>query len=326
MIRWAVSIGLATACVFVGVANAAAPVPKPKPIRGASLDPQAAIAELMTGGQTRLGPNVAAYAPATGSADITTQSGDVALYLVGKLSDGGTPVSAGLIWRVFGEIPDETGALPLIKKAEGGDQDLRLDPGRYVVHVSYGRAAVSRLVDLRRPVTSETFVLGAGGLQLDAVMEGDDRSLAHATSFEVFINEASSKRRIGVVDAGEIARLPAGSYHVISRYGDVNAVRSADVVVKAGKLTRVSLRHKAGTVRLRLVRNHGGEAIADTAWSIYTDDGKRVFERVGAHANVTLEAGRYAVVAKHRDSEFSQTFDVGSGEEMDVTVLARRLF
>ncbi len=51
---------------------------------------------------------------------------------------------------------------------------------------------------------------------------------------------------LGDIRAGAIARLPAGVYHVVSRYGGLNAVRSADVTVDAGKLTRVSLRHAAG--------------------------------------------------------------------------------
>ena len=97
------------------------------------------------------------------------------------------------------------------------------------------------------------------------------------------------------------------------------------MTVDAGKLTRVSLRHAAGTVRLKLVRDTGGEALANTAWTVYSDDGQPIYERVGAHANVTLAAGRYEVVASHRNVEFRRSFTVKSGDEADVVVRATRL-
>jgi len=96
-------------------------------------------------------------------------------------------------------------------------------------------------------------------------------------------------------------------------------------VVEAGKLTRVSMRHTAGTVNLRLVRETGGGAIANTAFTIFTDDGRRVFDRRGAHASATLAAGNYAVVARHRNEEFSRSFTIRSGEDDAIDILAQRL-
>lgn len=311
------------ATVFCGAtAFAAAPVPKPKPQLAG--DPQAAIAALMDG-ERGLSSSVSAYAPNPAVGLSPTQSGEVALYLVGKLSEAGEPIGKGLAWRIFRDFPDETGNLPLVHRAEGGDLEVRLKPGRYIVHASYGRAAVSRTINLAQPVTSETVVLDAGGLRLEAVMDADDPTLSKDALFEIYRIENGERELIGTTHSGAIARLPAGAYHVVSRYGDVNAVRSADVEVVAGKLTSVALRHRAGTVRLKLVRNEGGEAIANTAWTVFTDEGKPIFSRVGAHASLTLAAGEYAVVAKHRDTEFSRSFVVQSGAEKDVVVLARRL-
>jgi len=324
MNRWATCLFLS--CFIVPTAaSAATPIPKRKPILSASADPQSAIARMVNGGETMDG-TVVAYAPSGGPALEPAGKTQSALYVVGKLADSGGPIGDGLVWRVFRDFPDANGELPLVHKGRGGDLELRLAPGRYIVHVSYGRAAVSRVVNVQGAATSETFVLNAGGLQLNAVVDGvaalDPKSPA---KFEVYAIENGDRRMIGKVRAGAIARLPAGNYHIVSRYGNVNAVRTADVLVEAGKLTRVSLRHQAGEIRLKLVRNAGGEAIADTAWKVFDGDGQEVFERVGAHANVTLAAGDYAVVAKHRDTEFRRSFTVSSGQAADVTVFAQQL-
>ncbi len=325
MNRWATCFFLSCVVVPPAAANAAAPIPKPKPIQSAGADPQSAITRMVNGGETMDGSYVA-YAPANGPSlerSGTTQS---SLYVVGKLAEDGGPIGDGLVWRVFRDFPDANGELPLVHKGRGGDLEVRLQPGRYIVHVSYGRAAISRIVNVQGSATSETFVLNAGGLQLNAQVDGiETEATKQATKFELYAIENEEKRLIGNVNPGAIARLPAGNYHIVSKYGTVNAVRTADVLVEAGKLTRVSLRHQAGEIRLKLVRNEGGEAIADTAWTVYNGDGEEIFERVGAHANVTLAAGEYAVVAKHRDAEFRQSFTVSSGQASDVTVLARQL-
>lgn len=323
-----------TLCVMVALlalafqtisASAAVPVPKPKPTAERSADPQAAFAQLMNEG-TQLDTTITAYAPATTTDLRARPTGDVSLYLVAKLSEDGPPVGDGIVWRIFREFPGADGELPLVHKAVGGDLELRLKADRYIVHASYGRAAVSRTLDLTGAVNSETFVLNAGGLQLHAVVDAETQAIPGAASrFDLYMIEGESRQHVGELPAGHIARLPAGAYHVVSRVGGVNAVRSADVIVEAGKLTRVSLRHSAGHVNLKLVRDRGGEALADTAWTVYDPEGKPVFERVGAHANVVLEAGEYTVVARHRDTRFSHRFEVRSGSIAQVEVLADRL-
>jgi hypothetical protein len=326
MIRSALSVMVALLSLSLP-AFASVPVPTPKPVAKPAEDPQNAFARLMSEGNDDLGAAVAAYAPASRTSALAPRpSGQVSLYLVAKLSEDGPPVESGIVWRVFREFPGADGELPLIHKSSGGDLELRLKADRYIVHASYGRAAVSRTLDLRSAVTSETLVLNAGGLQLQAKLdEADARMPNPKQRFDVHMIEGESRRHIGTIPAGRIARLPAGAYHVVSRVGGVNAVRSADVIVEAGKLTRVSLRHSAGRVNLKLVRDRGGEALADTAWTVYDPDGEPVFERVGAHADIVLEAGEYTAVARHRDTRFRHRFQVRSGDLAEVEVLADRL-
>src|SRR3546814_11951246 len=88
------------------------------------------------------------------------------------------------------------------------------------------------------------------------------------------------------VRPGMIVRLNAGTYHVVSEYGDINAVVRADIQVEAGKLIEATLQHRAAQITLKLVSQPGGEAIADTAWSVLTAAGDIVNESVSAFSKI----------------------------------------
>src|SRR5690606_10977200 len=96
----------------------------------------------------------------------------------------------------------------------------------------------------------------------------------------------------------------------------------ADIRVEAGKLTEAAVEHRAAQLTMKLVREEGGEAIADTAWSILTDSGDIVRESVGAFASIVLAEGDYTVVARNRDRIYQRDFSVVAGRNQDVEVLA----
>lgn len=265
------------------------------------------------------------YAPAAEIDTGTPSDKEVALYLIAKLTDDGRPLDKSVHWRVFGVIPDADGRLPLIADREGGDADFRLKPGRYLVHVAFGRAASAKRVDLFRDVQTETFVLNAGGLKLNAVIGANDRPPTEPLSFSIYQPDEGfpdGRRLVAEASANEIVPLPAGSYHVVSHYGGVNATRRADLEVKPGKIVEVTMRHRAASVTLKLVGEEGGEALADTAWTVYTPGGDIVVESVGAFPSFVLAAGDYSVVAKNRDQIYSRNFTIDPGVDREVEVLA----
>src|SRR5690606_39351918 len=73
------------------------------------------------------------------------------------------------------------------------------------------------------------------------------------------------------VSPNAVIRLNAGTYHIVSTYGAINAVVRSDIRVEAGKLTEADVEHRAAQVTMKLVREAGGEALADTHWSILTE-------------------------------------------------------
>ncbi len=122
---------------------------------------------------------------------------------------------------------------------------------------------------------------------------------------------------------GKVIALSAGIYHVVSHYGDANAVVRADIKVDAGKLTEATVYQKAARLTLKLVEVHGGEAIANTEWSVVTPNGDNIVESVGAFPSVVLAAGQYRAIAQHEGKSYQTDFVVQPGIDRDVEVLLK---
>ncbi|MCW5718727.1 MAG: hypothetical protein KIS68_12935 [Bauldia sp.] len=258
------------------------------------------------------GPSVAAGPP-------------VDFLLTATMVEGGTVIPSDIRWWIFGENPGRDGTLPLVREIEGGAVRVLLSPGFYLVQAVYGRATATTRIEVGPTSRDETIALNAGGLRLRAVI-GDELPIPPADlRFEVLMaGENAGDRTVVTENAGpdQIIRLSAGPYQVISYYGETNAIVRADVTVTAGQLTDVTLYHQAARVTLKLVTSRGGEALANTAWSVVTEGGEIVFDSVGAFPTLVLATGNYTAIAKHGDDVFESPFTVGAGLNRDVEVLA----
>lgn len=270
-------------------------------------------------------PGISGYAPPVTGAPLA-QAGEGELRLVAQLTEDGPPITRGLVWRVFRPEADESGSLPLVASAQGGSTVFMLAPGSYLVHAAFGRAGATKRISIGRDIKSEAIVLDAGGLKLDAILSGGVRIPPAKLRFDIYEGEpdASGERPLIIrnVKPNTVVRLKAGTYHVVSTYGVVNAVIRSDIMVEAGKLTEATVEHRAAELTMKLVREKGGEAIADTSWAILTDSGDMVRESVGAFASMVLAEGDYAIVAKNRDRIYQREFTVVPGRNQDVEVLA----
>jgi hypothetical protein len=90
--------------------------------------------------------------------------------------------------------------------------------------------------------------------------------------------------------------------------------------VHAGKLTQAVMRHTGAEVTLKLVSEEGGEAIADTSWTVLTQDGVTIHESIGAFPSMVLAAGDYTAVATYQDQIYSRDFAVQPGLNRDIEV------
>jgi hypothetical protein len=271
-------------------------------------------------------PKLNAFSATVGESPVSTAK-DVRFEA--KLTAGGEAMQEGLAWRVFSPLAGVDGKLPLVASSDGGSAAFQLAPGDYFVNVAFGRAGVTKklTVPTLGQVEKQTLVLDAGGFILNAVAGADQRIPPNQLSFAVYSSEVreNGDRALVMSDVkpNTIVRLAAGTYHIVSDYGDVNAVVRADIQVEAGKLTQAVLQHRAAQVNLKLVSQPGGEAIADTAWSVLTAAGDVVNESVSAFPQMVLTEGGYLAVARNKDKIYQREFTVKAGRNADVEVLMR---
>jgi hypothetical protein len=265
-------------------------------------------------------------APGTSTAPASTLH-DVALEA--KLSADGQPLQQGLSWYVFSPIAGPDGKLPLLASSAGGSAAFQLAPGDYFVNVSFGRAGVTKklTVPTKGETQKQVMVLDAGGMLLNAVSGSDVRIPPDELSFSIYSNDVKEDGTRGLVMAdvkpNTLVGLGAGTYHVVSEYGNVNAVIRADIQVEAGHVTEATIQHRAAKITLKLVADAGGEAMADTAWSILTAAGDIVGESVSAFPTLILAEGKYSAVARNKDRIFQRDFTVVAGRNTDVEVLMK---
>lgn len=249
--------------------------------------------------------------------------------LVARLTERGADITRGLVWRIFRPEIGLDGKLPMIASAEGGTAGFQLDPGSYLVHAAFGRAGATKRITVSDQAQTETLVLDAGGLKLGAQIAGGLNIPSKDLRFAVYDaqTDSSGERALIVPNVGPdtVVRLNSGIYHVVSNYGDVNAVIRSDIRVEAGKLTEARVEHRAAELTFKLVREPGAEAIADTSWSIVSESGDPVRESVGAYASMILAEGRYTAVAKNRERIYQRDFVVVPGRNLDVEVLTSDL-
>ena len=248
------------------------------------------------------------------------------LRLTAKLTEDGPPIESGMIWRVFNAEAETNGQLKLAAKASGGSTEILLAPGQYLVHAAFGRAGATKKFIIEDKPVQETLVLDAGGLALNATDSTNAVLAPFKLKFSIYEADAAAdgERRliVGGVAPGTVVRLNSGAYHIVSDYGTVNAIVRTDVRVEAGVITQATVQHRAAEIILKLVSEKGGEALADTSWSVFTESGELLFESVGAYAPVVLAEGKYSAVAKHRERIFEREMEVKSGQNGEVEVLA----
>ncbi len=239
-------------------------------------------------------------------------------------------INGGLVWRVFADKPDDTGTFKLIREERGATPNIVLPPGNYVVHVALGLVSAVRAVSLKAETDRVAFVLPAGGLRIEGRV-GSSKIPPNQISFALYKGSqfeggsAGAERQSLVpnVAAGDVALLPEGTYYIISNYGDANSVVRSDIRVQAGKLTDVTVSHRAAVITLKLVSDRGGEALANTAWSVITPGGDVIKESIGAFPRVVLSEGEYRAIAKNEGKVFERPFNVVNGVDGEVEVIAR---
>jgi hypothetical protein len=253
-------------------------------------------------------------------------AGQVALALGARFGKDAAPISGGLDWRIYAAKPDAAGNFRLVREDKAPAPTIVLPAGNYIVHVDFGLATAVKPVTLRGPTVRETFDLPAGGLRMEGRV-GNARIPPGQIFFEVYKGsqfEPGDRRPIAEhVLTGAVLVVPEGTYYIVSNYGDANSVVRSDIRVQAGKLTDVTVNHRAAAITLKLVTEKGGEALANTAWSVLTPGGDTIKESIGAFPRVILAEGEYRAIARNEGKVYEREFKVVAGVDGDVEVLAQ---
>lgn len=250
------------------------------------------------------------------------------LALAARYGSNMPQITGGLHWRIYPVKPDPAGAFRPLKEDRSPAPVFAMPPGNYVVHVGFGLASATRTVSLRADGAREIFEIPAGGLRINGRV-GDARIPPGQVWFDLFPGsqfDAGDRRAIvQSVAANDVILVPEGTYHIVSHYGDGNSVVRSDIHVQTGKLIDAVVTHRAAIITLKLVSQYGGEARANTQWSVLTPGGDVVKESIGAFPRVILAEGEYRAVARSDDRErpYERTFKVVTGVDTEVEVLAR---
>ena len=303
------------------------PIPEPRIIRQGDAAPTA-VQDTGNGGMggpmteaeleqaARMSQAVEAVSPAiTGAEHSVTLSASI--------EENGPIIPEGLVWRVFDTRTDDTGQLALIYKSEDAVASFSLPQGEYLVHVAYGRSQASDPLLVEPGPNMKTVALQAGALRLKSAISGDIAIPSSQLSFDIFTAGLDEGRVPVALDVEEntMIHLNAGTYSVVSKWGNVNATVRADLRVEPSQVTEATLFHKAAQITFKLASNTGGEAIADVDWTVTNQAGDTLFTALGAFPVVVLAEGDYVVIAQSGERVFNRDFQVRPGAPREIEVL-----
>ncbi|MEZ5875022.1 MAG: VWA domain-containing protein [Hyphomicrobiales bacterium] len=242
------------------------------------------------------------------------------------ITEVGPKLQSGLTWRVYNSKASADGTYELISTHREATPTAALMPGEYLVNAAYGLSNLTKKIKVETGKSiEETFVLNTGGLALRAVLADGQPCPEENVRFDIMSDEEDQfgKRRTILADAKPrtMIRLNAGAYHVVSVYGDANASVGVDVTVEPGRVTEATIKHTGAKITFRLVQSLGGEALADTKWTILTSAGDTVKSNAGALPTHILAAGSYAVIADHGGDSYTRKFSIEPGVDKQIEVV-----
>ena len=248
-------------------------------------------------------------------------AGSGAIKLQAFVIENSKPIPAGLLWQVYRAKADNSRG-KLVVRSSDPSPELKVPVGTYDVVAIFGKATNTAKVQVTKGKTATgSVVLNAGGLQLLPLVDGTALTSDNITNA---IYRSDDPRDPVVKDAssGSVIYLNAGIYKIVSRYGNVNAVARADVVVQRGKLTQAKINHRAGPAEFRLAAKAGGAPLAGARWEILNSDGRVLKRSEEATPRYILAEGQYTVAVQQGGKTYRQNFSIASGRPATVEVLA----
>ncbi len=263
------------------------------------------------------------------------------LFLSATFGGAATTLVSGVRWRIYQENTEANGQHALVAESPELAPSFTLPDGDYIVHASYGLAAVTRRVVISSNNVNERIPLNAGALKISGKL-GEADIPASRLKIDIYVPERPDQREKLVaanLKPDEMIRLPEGTYRIVSTYLDsnvspsapaiagvpanaTNSVINAEVRIDAGKMTEAVVRHRASVITLKLVNAPGGEALANTSFSVLTPGGDVIREMIGAFPSLVLAEGEYTVIARRDGRTHQMVLKVPANADREVEVMA----
>lgn len=253
------------------------------------------------------------------------------LTIFATIAKNGEPIKSNISWIVFDSSKKNMQkhdkiSLKNFNEVAHSTQwkpTFTLEPGDYYIQCSFGRISAIKNIHIMANnslTTSINFNAGAIQMQAEIVNGTINTNKLH---FSIFTDESENELTslIDKISKPNITvPLKAGTYHLVSNYGDVNAIKRANIKVTAGDISQITFKHTAAQATLRLLRSANTQALADTKWSIKDASGDVIFSTNGAYATPILTHGNYTALAENKKHLYQKDFTIESGKNMTIDV------
>ena len=194
-----------------------------------------------------------------------------------------------------------------------------------MVHVSFGLAsAVRRSTCTRRRGRRSSFPPAASSSKAGSATADPGGQV----TFDIYkgsqFEPGDKSPLVQGVTTGNVVIVPEGAYYIVSNYGDTNAVVRSDIRVQAGKLTDVTVNHRAAVHHAQA--GERGRRRSPRQYQLVGPSPPAATSSrnsTGAFPRVVLAEGDYRAIARSDGRTYERNFKVITGVDGEVEVLAR---
>lgn len=234
--------------------------------------------------------------------------------------EGGVAFEREVAWELSGPA-DSEGNRAKVAYSYEAKPFLKVAPGSYLLTATRGNASASLEVTVKEGAAQEVkVILGSGNLKLSAISAEGQPAIAKDLIWDIQSapDAEGQRKKLGYsYDAQPKLTLPSGPCLIMVSYG--NAKGQKEVEVKGGETQEIVVLIGSGKVKLSVVMDEGGTAVAkDVIWEVLGEadaEGNRpkVAYSYDAQPTLSLPAGTFQVGVSVGNAKGKATVEIKAG-------------
>ncbi len=188
--------------------------------------------------------------------------------------------------------------------------ELNLSPGSYEVLLNYGNVRLDETVTLS-PATRQDvrIILNAGALRVLPRLAKFDGIAPPSETRVIAVGGQDSENQVALsTTPGEMLKLAAGTYRLVSHFANSNAEAVTEIEIKPGVIRSVDIALHAGLAHITL-----NDPMA-VDWKITPDEGEALLATATTFEAV-LKPGHYTAETTVSGHRVTSSFTIEDGEE-----------